>query len=109
ATANLPSGDGISSVAFCGMGSSAHSGEMLRALFRDRIRIPVEINRSPDLPEYCGPHTLVVASSYSGDTAETLACFDEAISRGCRVVSIASGGELRRRSRSLDLPVVEIP
>jgi len=109
ATENLPSGDGVSALTFCGMGSSAHSGEALRALFRDRIRVPVDVVRSSELPEYCGPHTLVVASSYSGDTAETLACFEEAVARGCRVVSIASGGVLRERSRERKLPIVEIP
>ncbi|MFL5735874.1 MAG: bifunctional phosphoglucose/phosphomannose isomerase [Actinomycetota bacterium] len=109
ATKELPSGEGISSLTFCGMGSSAHSGDLVRALFRDRIRIPVDVVRSPELPEYCGPHTLVVASSYSGDTAETLACFDEAVARGCRVLSIASGGALRERSRERNLPIVEIP
>jgi glucose/mannose-6-phosphate isomerase len=91
------------------MGSSAHSGEALRALFRDRIRVPVDVVRSSQLPEYCGPHTLVVASSYSGDTAETLACFEEAVARGCRVLSIASGGALRQQSRERKLPIVEIP
>ena len=109
ATAELPSGEGISSVAFCGMGSSAHAGEILRALFRDRIRIPVDVIRSPQLPEFCGPHTLVLASSYSGDTAETLACFEEAVARGCRILSIASGGALRSRSADRKLPIVEIP
>jgi len=109
ATENLPSGDGVSALTFCGMGSSAHSGEALRALFRDRIRVPVDVVRSSELPEYCGPHTLVVASSYSGDTAETLACFEEAVARGCRVLSIASGGALRDRSRERKLPIVEIP
>jgi glucose/mannose-6-phosphate isomerase len=109
ATENLPSGDGISALTFCGMGSSAHSGEVLRALFRDRIRVPVDVVRSSELPEYCGPHTLVVASSYSGDTAETLACFDEAVARGCRILSIASGGALRERSRERKLPIVRIP
>ena len=108
-TENLPSVDGVSTLTFCAMGSSAHSGEVLRALFRDRIRVPVDVVRSPELPEYCGPHTLVVASSYSGDTAETLACFEEALARGCRVLSIASGGALRERSRERALPIVEIP
>jgi glucose/mannose-6-phosphate isomerase len=109
ATERLPSGEGVSAIAFCAMGSSAHSGEILRALFRDRVRIPIDVVRTPELPEYCGPHTLVVASSYSGDTAETLACFEEGVRRGCRVLSIASGGELGRRSAELELPIVEIP
>ena len=65
---------------------------------RPRLRLPVLTVRSPELPEFCGPHTLVVASSYSGDTAETLALFEEAVARGCRLVAITSGGELDRRA-----------
>jgi glucose/mannose-6-phosphate isomerase len=106
---NLPSGDGVSAITFCGMGSSAHAGEIVRALFRDRIRIPVDVVRSPELPEYCGPHTLVVACSYSGDTAETLECFDEALRRGCRILSVASGGALAERSAREQLPIVKVP
>ncbi len=57
--------------------------------------------RSPELPEWCQPHTLVVVSSYSGDTAETLALFEEAVARGCRIVAMTSGGELGRRAEEL--------
>ena len=52
-------------------------------------------NRSPVLPAFAGPSTLVVVSSYSGNTAETLAAFHEAAARGCRIVATAGGGSLR--------------
>jgi glucose/mannose-6-phosphate isomerase len=94
ATTGLPSLDGVTAVAFCGMGGSAVAGDILRQTFRDRLSVPVDVNRTPLLPEYAGPHTLVIASSFSGETSETLSSVDEAIRRGCRMLAITSGGRL---------------
>jgi glucose/mannose-6-phosphate isomerase len=105
----LASADGITAVTFCGMGGSAVAGDVLRSLFRGRMIVPVEVNRTPELPAYAGPHTLVVISSYSGNTAETLACFEEAVARGCRVLPITSGGTLAARAEELGLGAVRIP
>jgi glucose/mannose-6-phosphate isomerase len=69
---DLPEGDGVTAIAVCGMGGSAIAGDVLRSLFRERLTVPVDVNRSPALPAFAGPHTLVVCSSYSGETAETL-------------------------------------
>jgi glucose/mannose-6-phosphate isomerase len=93
-TTGLPSLDGVTSVVFCGMGGSAVAGDVLRQTFRERVPLPVDVNRSPTLPAYAGPHTLVVISSYSGDTSETLSSAEEAIRRGCRMLAITSGGRL---------------
>jgi len=105
----LPSLDGISAVTFCGMGGSAVAGDVLRAVFRDRLNVPVDINRSPELPEYAGPHTLVIASSYSGNTAETLSAFREAASRGCRILAVSSGGMLSDECARHAMAVVPVP
>jgi glucose/mannose-6-phosphate isomerase len=94
ATTGLPSLDGVTSVVFCGMGGSAVAGDVLRQTFRDRLSVPVDVNRTPLLPEYAGPHTLVIASSFSGQTSETLSAVEEAIVRGCRMLAITSGGRL---------------
>jgi glucose/mannose-6-phosphate isomerase len=85
------------------------SGDVVRSVFHDRLRIPVEVNRSPVLPAYAGPHTLVVCSSYSGNTAETLAGFREALARGCRVLVVTSGGTIADEARVAGVPLVEVP
>jgi glucose/mannose-6-phosphate isomerase len=105
----LPSADGVTAVAFCGMGGSGVAGDVLRELFRDRLGVPIDVTRGPTLPEFCGPHTLVVCSSYSGETAEPLACFEEALRRGCRIVPVAAGGRLAARSVEEGLGVVSVP
>jgi glucose/mannose-6-phosphate isomerase len=108
-TESVPLAEGVTAVTFCGMGGSGIAGDVLRATYGARLAVPVEVVRSPVVPAYVGPHTLVIVSSYSGGTAETLACFEEAVARGSRVVAITSGGELMRRAADLDLPVVRIP
>ncbi len=109
AARDLPSAEGLEGVVLCGMGGSAISGDLIRAAWRDRLRIPFEVVRGPELPGHCGPRTLVVGSSYSGDTAETLACFEEAVRRGCRTVAVTSGGALARLAAEAGAAVVRLP
>jgi glucose/mannose-6-phosphate isomerase len=59
-TEELPSAEGVTSVTFCGMGGSAVSGDVVRSVFLERLGLPVEVNRSPVLPEHCDSGTLVV-------------------------------------------------
>jgi glucose/mannose-6-phosphate isomerase len=109
ATTPLPSLDGVGAVTYCAMGGSAVAGDVVRSLFRGRLGIPIEVNRAPELPGYCGPSTLVVVCSYSGGTAESLAAYDEALSRGCRTVALTSGGELAARAEAAGTPIVRVP
>jgi glucose/mannose-6-phosphate isomerase len=109
AVRDLPSVDDVTSIAFCGMGGSAVAGDVVRALYRARLGVPLDVHRSPSLPAYCGPRTLVIASSYSGTTAETLACFREAVARGCRIIAISSGGRLASEAAEGGYAVVPVP
>jgi glucose/mannose-6-phosphate isomerase len=109
AVVDLPSVDDVTAVTFCGMGGSAVAGDVLRALYRERLGVPFDVSRGSVLPAYCGPRTLVIASSYSGSTAETMACFREAVSRGCRVIAIASGGSMASEARAGGYAVVPAP
>ena len=91
------------------MGGSAVAGDVLRTVFRDRLGVPVDVNRSPLLPAYAGPQTLVVISSYSGNTSETLSAFREAVRRGCRLLIISGGGTLVQEAGEANAPVVPVP
>ena len=108
-TAGLPSMADIRSIVFCGMGGSAVAGDVLRSVFRDRLQVPVEVNRSPVLPDHAGPDTLVAICSYSGDTAETLASFGDALARGCRVAVVTSGGTAQELAEANGIPVIGVP
>jgi glucose/mannose-6-phosphate isomerase len=109
AASGLPDLADIRSVVVCGMGGSAVAGDVLRSVFRDRLGVPVEVNRSPELPEHAGPHSLVIASSYSGNTSETLAAFREATKRGCRAIVVSSGGTIVDEAGEAGVPVVRVP
>jgi glucose/mannose-6-phosphate isomerase len=109
ATTGLPALDGVTSVVFCGMGGSAVAGDILRQTFRGRLSVPVDVNRTPALPEYAGPHTLVIASSFSGGTSETLSSVEEAIRRGCRMLAITSGGRLRALCEEHAIATASVP
>ena len=91
------------------MGGSAVSGDVVRSVFLERLGLPVEVNRSPVLPEHCGSHTLVVCSSYSGNTAETLAAFRAAVERGCRVLVVTSGGTIAEEAADHGIATVRVP
>src|SRR5688572_8595741 len=109
AAEGLPSADDLTALAFCGMGGSAVPGDLVRALYAARLRLPVTVIRTPELPAWCGPHSLVVVSSYSGNTAETLTLFAEAVARGCRVIVVTSGGQLAQRASELAVGTVTVP
>ncbi len=101
--------DAVDAIVVCGMGSSAVPGEAVGALFRDRLPAPLVAVRDSVLPAFCGPRTLVVGSSYSGGTAETLAAVDEAIARGCPLLVVTSGGGLAERAAAAGAPAVLVP
>ena len=105
----LPDASTVTSIAMCGMGGSGVAGDIVRAMYRGRLPVPLDVVKDAELPEFCGRETLVVCSSFSGNTAETLACFDEASERGCRLLGLSSGGELARRAEERGVPMVLIP
>ena len=92
-----------------GMGGSAIGGEILQDWLQDKLPIPIQICRDYTLPAYANRNTLVFAISYSGETAETLSAFIDAIRRKCMTITISSGGHLLSFSKKLQIPHVTIP
>ncbi len=81
-------------VAVLGMGGSAMGADVIRAAFLDRLPLPIVVSREPELPAWVDASTLVIASSHSGGTAETLGAARAAVERGAALVAVTSGGEL---------------
>lgn len=92
-----------------GMGGSAIGGEILQDWLQDKLPIPIQICRDYTLPAYANRNTLVFAISYSGETAETLSAFIDAVHRKCMAITISSGGHLLSFSKKLQIPHVTIP
>jgi glucose/mannose-6-phosphate isomerase len=96
-------------VVIAGMGGSAMSGELLRALVIGDCAVPITRVRGFGVPSWAGPETLVGCSSYSGDTAETLACADQARGQGASLLCVGMGGALEQRARAWHAPFAQVP
>lgn len=99
----------IQNVVLAGMGGSALAGEFCRSWLGDRIPVPMTIVRDYSLPAFVGPETLVIVSSYSGNTEETLEALEQARERQARVVIMTSGGKLLELAKSQKVAVTQIP
>ena len=98
------------SVVVAGMGTSGLAGEMASDLLHHLgVPCPLTVWRDYGLPAWAGEKTLVVACSYSGNTAETLSAYQSGIQRGAGVVPLTSGGELARRAGECGVAPVAIP
>ncbi|MCK4899487.1 MAG: SIS domain-containing protein, partial [Anaerolineales bacterium] len=96
----LPDWDGIERVLIAGMGGSAIGADLLAAYVAPLSRVPVIVHRDYDLPAWAsGPETLVIASSHSGNTEETLTSFETALDNKCRVLVLTTGGKLALNCR----------
>ena len=99
----------FSSVVIAGMGGSAIGGDMLRATYEPVLLCPVSVVRDYHLSGYVGPDTLVIASSNSGNTEETLACYDQARKNRAPLLTTTTGGELEKRAARDGVPIVKFP
>ncbi len=95
----------IRRIVVSGMGGSALGPQIIRSVYRDRFRVPVEIMNGYTLPGGVGPETLVVLSSYSGTTEETLATAAEARRRQAKLLGICAGGPLAALLKKYQAPV----
>jgi glucose/mannose-6-phosphate isomerase len=96
-------------VAVLGMGGSAVCGDLVRAIFGDRLTVPLVSVRDYELPAWVGDSTLVVAVSHSGATEETLTALGTALERRCPVAAITTGGPLGDVAERVNLPRLIFP
>lgn len=84
----------IRNVLVIGLGGSAFGAEVARNFVESTCKVPFAICRDYDIPGWVSEHTLLIASSYSGNTEETLSALDQAMPKGPKVVAVTSGGKL---------------
>ena len=75
----------LRSIVVCGLGGSAIAGDLLRSYLGAELKVPLLVNRYYRLPRFVGPGTLVIISSYSGNTEETVSCHGFADPSGVRL------------------------
>jgi glucose/mannose-6-phosphate isomerase len=92
-----------------GMGGSGIGGRLARAAIGGRAQRPLTIVGGYSLPAWAGPDTVVLCSSYSGATEETLSCYADAGRLGAQRIVATTGGPLAERAREDGVPVIPIP
>lgn len=84
----------VQNIVICGMGGSAYGGHVVLSAFKNEIKIPIVLNSGYHLPAFANDSTLVILTSYSGSTEETLSCAKEAKEKNCRISGVTSSGTL---------------
>jgi glucose/mannose-6-phosphate isomerase len=100
---------GVRSVAVLGMGGSAIGGDLVAGIWANRLRAPLTVVRGYELPAWVDTSTLVVASSNSGNTEETISALGAAVERGSPIVAVTTGGALRTASERGGFPLLSFP
>lgn len=108
--ANLPEpGAGIQHVVVAGMGGSAIGGNILQRMLDSSGTVPATVVRDYRLPAWVGRNTLVVVSSYSGNTEETLSAYQTAKTMGSPCIVCSSDGKVRELAEKDGDPFIAIP
>jgi glucose/mannose-6-phosphate isomerase len=98
----------VDRVVVLGMGGSAIGGDLIRTLVQDEAKVPIIVHRDYGLPAYVDEKTLLIASSYSGNTEETLSGFEPALKTKAKKIAITSGGKLTKLAESHQVPLFKI-
>jgi glucose/mannose-6-phosphate isomerase len=77
----------------------------VRTLVASETRLPILVHRDYDLPAFVDDQTLVIASSYSGNTEETLSAFEQAVKTGAKKLAVTTGGKLKSLAEEKGIPV----
>jgi len=103
---DLPEWKDLQQIVVAGMGGSAIGADLLAVYCASLSPMPVTVHRDYGLPLFArGSDTLVICSSHSGNTEETLDAFEAARKSDCRVVVVSTGGELAKRAKEDNIPV----
>ncbi len=101
--------DNINTVICAGMGGSGIAGDIAQLFLKSKLSIPLITVKNYTLPQWCNEHTLVILLSYSGNTEETLSCFNEALTKKSHIIGITSGGKLQQRLVAHNCDIICIP
>lgn len=98
----------LKNIVISGLGGSAISADLIKNFIANEIHLPIIVNRNYQVPAFSDQNTLFIASSYSGNTEETLSSLNEAIENKCKIICISTGGKLELAAKQNHLPFVKI-
>ncbi|MBL7923334.1 MAG: bifunctional phosphoglucose/phosphomannose isomerase [Bacteroidia bacterium] len=99
----------IRNVLITGLGGSGIGGSIIAQLTDKSMPVPLLVNKDYFLPAFVDRHTLVIVSSYSGNTEETLQAMDAALAKGAKITCVSSGGKIAALAKEKGLDLVSIP
>ena len=105
----LSKNQSINNVIISGLGGSGIGGTILSELIANKCPVPILVNKDYFLPHFVNEKTLVIISSYSGNTEETLSALNDAISKKAQIVCITSGGKILDLAKQHQFDYIEIP
>jgi len=98
----------FNNIIVAGMGGSAISADLLKSFLGNELRISLQVCRDYSLPYYANENSLVIISSYSGNTEETISCLEEAIQSGCIVITVSTGGNVKTLAQENNMPWINL-
>jgi len=101
-----PEFSSIDKVVILGMGGSAIGGDMVRRLALSESKVPVWVHRDYGLPPFVDQNTLIIASSYSGNTEETVSAFTESVKTPAKKLVLTTDGKLKELAEKEDIPIL---
>ncbi len=104
-----PATQPLQNVVVMGLGGSGIGANFAASFVQDELKLPYLVLKGYDTPAYVGANSLVICSSYSGNTEETLQGLETAFARGAKIVCIASGGKLLEFAAKNDLDFIKLP
>lgn len=99
----------LRNIVISGLGGSGIGGNMTYEFCKSELRIPIQVNKSYFVPEYVNEHSLVIISSYSGNTEETLSAMEDAFNKGAHIICISSGGKVVDFAKENGLDHIIVP
>ncbi|MFA5388362.1 MAG: bifunctional phosphoglucose/phosphomannose isomerase [Candidatus Omnitrophota bacterium] len=99
----------INNIVFAGMGGSGIGAELVKSCLERELSVPMSICRSYALPGFVKDDTLLFCSSYSGNTEETLSCFEEGVRKKAFIVTLGTGGKLKELSSANKCVHIPVP
>ncbi len=99
----------IKNVVVAGLGGSGIGGNIVSELVADKMKVPMVICKNYFLPEFVNEHTLLIISSYSGNTEETIHALEAGINRMSKIICITSGGSVQKIAEKAGLDCILIP
>lgn len=104
-----PSAHPIRNVLVTGLGGSGIGGTIVAQVMEKQLSVPLLVNKDYFLPNFVDQHTLVIVSSYSGNTEETLYALEAAMAKGAKITCVTSGGKIGTIAQEQGLDLVTIP